>query len=249
MNIAKTAIYQRIRPTKKLPLWGAHKIDTVYQLSVLVERATGIEPASAAWEAAILPMNYAREEFTSRRGGPIIAEGGEHSSNSIAHLVSSRNLAADNCQSCLVSKSHAEMGDDFACHLRECGLIKNPAYSANIRWVEPDNPVEPHLGFTPTRIPRAGPDVHPIASLACFLSPIEIMIDAGQWHRQKPITVLADDERRPVLAARGVLFKRHPRPHYFARIGCLPRTRGVDDAWPAPEVPRIGLGVSLGLRR
>ncbi len=26
----------------------------------LVERATGIEPASAAWEAAILPMNYAR---------------------------------------------------------------------------------------------------------------------------------------------------------------------------------------------
>lgn len=33
-------------------------------MSVLVERATGIEPASAAWEAAILPMNYAREGGT-----------------------------------------------------------------------------------------------------------------------------------------------------------------------------------------
>lgn len=26
-----------------------------------VERATGIEPASEAWEASILPMNYARK--------------------------------------------------------------------------------------------------------------------------------------------------------------------------------------------
>lgn len=30
------------------------------KMSVLVERATGIEPASEAWEASILPMNYAR---------------------------------------------------------------------------------------------------------------------------------------------------------------------------------------------
>ena len=27
--------------------------------SLFLEQATGIEPASAAWEAAILPMNYA----------------------------------------------------------------------------------------------------------------------------------------------------------------------------------------------
>ena len=27
---------------------------------VQVERATGVEPASEAWEASILPMNYAR---------------------------------------------------------------------------------------------------------------------------------------------------------------------------------------------
>ncbi len=32
----------------------------------LVERATGIEPASAAWEAAILPMNYARSGESQR---------------------------------------------------------------------------------------------------------------------------------------------------------------------------------------
>ncbi len=43
-----------------------HAKQTLYQLSyipdlMLMERATGIEPASAAWEAAVLPLNYARE--------------------------------------------------------------------------------------------------------------------------------------------------------------------------------------------
>ena len=28
---------------------------------VLLERATGIEPALSAWEAEVLPLNYARE--------------------------------------------------------------------------------------------------------------------------------------------------------------------------------------------
>jgi hypothetical protein len=28
-----------------------------------VERAKGIEPSYAAWEAAVLPLNYARERF------------------------------------------------------------------------------------------------------------------------------------------------------------------------------------------
>ena len=35
-----------------------------------VERATGIEPASEAWEASILPMNYARNS-SSRRNRPV----------------------------------------------------------------------------------------------------------------------------------------------------------------------------------
>ena len=34
------------------------------------ERATGIEPASEAWEASILPMNYARNS-SSRRNRPV----------------------------------------------------------------------------------------------------------------------------------------------------------------------------------
>ena len=31
-----------------------------------MERATGIEPASEAWEASILPMNYARNSSSRR---------------------------------------------------------------------------------------------------------------------------------------------------------------------------------------
>ena len=31
------------------------------QSDVLLERATGIEPALSAWEAEVLPLNYARE--------------------------------------------------------------------------------------------------------------------------------------------------------------------------------------------
>ena len=35
-----------------------------------MERATGIEPASEAWEASILPMNYARNS-SFRRNRPV----------------------------------------------------------------------------------------------------------------------------------------------------------------------------------
>ena len=39
-------------------------------LGQAVERATGIEPASEAWEASILPMNYARNS-SSQRNRPV----------------------------------------------------------------------------------------------------------------------------------------------------------------------------------
>ena len=39
----------------------------------LIERATGIEPASEAWEASILPMNYARQLRISEATHQIIA--------------------------------------------------------------------------------------------------------------------------------------------------------------------------------
>ncbi len=39
----------------------------------LIERATGIEPASEAWEASILPMNYARQLRSSEATHQIIA--------------------------------------------------------------------------------------------------------------------------------------------------------------------------------
>ena len=35
-------------PMKKAPLWGAS-----------LEQATGIEPAASAWEAEVLPLDYA----------------------------------------------------------------------------------------------------------------------------------------------------------------------------------------------
>lgn len=36
-------------------------------MSVLLERATGIEPALSAWEAEVLPLNYAREASDTNR--------------------------------------------------------------------------------------------------------------------------------------------------------------------------------------
>ena len=41
-----------------------------FSTGVKMERATGIEPASEAWEASILPMNYARNS-SSRRNRPV----------------------------------------------------------------------------------------------------------------------------------------------------------------------------------
>ena len=32
----------------------------IFHLYITVERMTGVEPASEAWEASILPMNYIR---------------------------------------------------------------------------------------------------------------------------------------------------------------------------------------------
>ncbi len=36
-------------------------------VSYLVERATGIEPASSAWKAGVLPLNYARKIWSGRQ--------------------------------------------------------------------------------------------------------------------------------------------------------------------------------------
>ena len=37
-----------------------------------LERAKGIEPSYAAWEAAVLPLNYARERPLSYSGGDVM---------------------------------------------------------------------------------------------------------------------------------------------------------------------------------
>ena len=41
---------------------------------VLRERATGIEPAFSAWEADVLPLNYARERVDATRSTPSVRE-------------------------------------------------------------------------------------------------------------------------------------------------------------------------------
>jgi hypothetical protein len=38
-----------------------------YFIGCRLERAKGIEPSYAAWEAAVLPLNYAREFFSKIR--------------------------------------------------------------------------------------------------------------------------------------------------------------------------------------
>lgn len=49
----------------------------------LMERATGVEPASEAWEASILPMNYARM---------VVAKSESSTASGIAHLGESQIL-------------------------------------------------------------------------------------------------------------------------------------------------------------
>jgi hypothetical protein len=39
------------------------------ELGFLMERVTGIEPASRAWEALILPLNYTRSDAELSTGG------------------------------------------------------------------------------------------------------------------------------------------------------------------------------------
>ena|SRR6516165_8095252 len=43
------------------------------RLRRVLERAKGIEPSYAAWEAAVLPLNYARERLTSQFFGMNLA--------------------------------------------------------------------------------------------------------------------------------------------------------------------------------
>ena len=50
-DVPKPLLY----PKKQSPLYGK----TAF---VCVERAMGVEPTSVAWEATVLPMNYARIE-------------------------------------------------------------------------------------------------------------------------------------------------------------------------------------------
>ena len=61
-----------------------------------MERATGIEPASEAWEASILPMNYARNS-SSRRNRPV-----DHSVTMDGHAtgVSRTVLCSRRCVLC-----------------------------------------------------------------------------------------------------------------------------------------------------
>lgn len=73
-----------------------------------MERATGIEPASEAWEASILPMNYARNS-SSRRNRPV-----DHSvtmdghATGVSHTVlrsRRRGLRDDGCRAALDNKA------------------------------------------------------------------------------------------------------------------------------------------------
>jgi hypothetical protein len=48
------------RPWTSVMIYGRFHENTCNRLIRLLERAKGIEPSYAAWEAAVLPLNYAR---------------------------------------------------------------------------------------------------------------------------------------------------------------------------------------------
>ncbi len=54
------------RPARKRKqLWSPKETKAVK--TILMERATGIEPASSAWKAGVLPLNYARKIWSGRQ--------------------------------------------------------------------------------------------------------------------------------------------------------------------------------------
>lgn len=73
-----------------------------------MERATGIEPASEAWEASILPMNYARNS-SSRRNRPVnhsVTMDGHATGVSRTVLCSRRGVLCDGgCRAALDNKT------------------------------------------------------------------------------------------------------------------------------------------------
>ena len=67
-------------------------------LSGNLERAKGIEPSYAAWEAAVLPLNYAREcrqPTPIRRAVQIPDDGSSEPSRSASMRLNSRPLCPD----------------------------------------------------------------------------------------------------------------------------------------------------------
>lgn len=59
-----------LRPGFDSLFFCSTKKDTLFGMSFVVERAKGIEPSTQAWEARILPLNYAR--ICGRRSRPTI---------------------------------------------------------------------------------------------------------------------------------------------------------------------------------
>lgn len=54
-----------LRATERWRLSG--RLETELAIKGNLERAKGIEPSYAAWEAAVLPLNYAREMRGNQR--------------------------------------------------------------------------------------------------------------------------------------------------------------------------------------
>ena len=61
VHLCQEGVYERW-----MGMLGRHnekELPLVTALNLRMERAMGVEPTSKAWEAFILPMNYARERY------------------------------------------------------------------------------------------------------------------------------------------------------------------------------------------
>ncbi len=64
---------------------------TADRATIRLERAKGIEPSYAAWEAAVLPLNYARAAFTLARRALRFNAGGIGSRRAVAGCGRGKN--------------------------------------------------------------------------------------------------------------------------------------------------------------
>ncbi|KLN34590.1 hypothetical protein FB00_11335 [Cellulosimicrobium funkei] len=91
--------------------------------------------------------------------------------------------------------------------------------------LDADHAVEPDLAVAALGVPRAGPDVEPVATPPGLVARVARVVLAREHDAEQPVTVRPDEQHGPVLALREVLLEGHPGPDDLpgVRVAVEPR--------------------------